>query len=126
MKKDILIILLILVCLGLVVFVVVLLEKSSKVNKSLEEEKYSRMVTEESLQKNAAKITILENQLNKANEKLLKVGELIDSEKMVNVDLQKQYDELNKLKSDLENKLKATIEAQSSVTVDSVKAPIAQ
>ena len=114
MKKDVLIVILVLVCVGLVVVLVGVFEKSNKVTKSLDEERYSRMVAEESLQKNAAKLSTLEAQLKSASEKMSRVQQLIDQQKTANSDLQKQYEDLNNVKSELEAKLKATVEQKAA------------
>ncbi len=110
MKKDIFLVILGLFCVGLIVALVGVLEKANKVNKSLDEERYGRMVAEESLQKNSAKLSILESQLKKANEKMKNVQDLIDNQKSANVDLQKQFQEVSDLKADLEAKLKIALE----------------
>lgn len=119
MKKDILLVVLVLVSVGLVVASVGIFEKNSKVSKSLEEERYNRMVAEESLQKSAAKVVTLEAQLKAANDKMVKVQEFIDQEKTVNADLQKQYEELSKTRANLEAKLKSTVEEKASASVQS-------
>ena len=123
MKKDIFLVILVLVCVGLIVALVAILEKSDKVNKSLDEERYGRMVAEESLQKNSAKLSTLEAQLKTANEKISKVQGLIDHQKSANADLQKQLQELSDLKADLEVKLKSALEEKS---VNNVAIPVAQ
>ena len=110
MKKDIVLVILVLICIGLVFVVVNVLEKENKVNKNLDEERYSRMVAEESLQKNAAKLSTLEAQLKSANEKMAKVQDQIDQQKTNNADLQKQYEDLNSIKTELESKLKTALE----------------
>ena len=110
MKKDILLVFFALLSVGLIIAVVGLYNKSNQVNRSLEEERYSRMVAEESLQKNAGKVATLEAQLKSANDKMAKVEDLISKEKNVNHDLQKQYEEISKAKEDLENKLKAALD----------------
>lgn len=114
MKKDILLILLVLVSVGLLMALVSIYGRNVKVTQSLEEERYSRMVTEESLQKSAAKVVTLETQLKTANDKMAQIDKLIDQEKTVNNDLQKQYEQLTKSKADLETKLKNAIEEKSS------------
>ena len=116
MKKDIFLVVLVLVCVGLLVGLVSVLEKANKVNKSLDEERYSRMVAEESLQKNAAKLSTLEAQLKTANEKMTKVQDLIDQQKTANSDLQKQYADLSKLKAELEAKLKPLAEEKPAAS----------
>ena len=113
MKKDIFLVVLLLVCVGLVVVLVNVLEKANRVNKSLDEERYSRMVAEESLQKNAAKLNTLEAQLKIANEKMAKVQDLIDQQKTVNIDLKKQFEDLNNAKIELESKLKTALEEKA-------------
>ncbi len=112
MKKDVLLVILALISVGLLVTVVAVLEKENKTSKTLEEERYKRMVAEESQQKNAAKSATLEARLKAANEKMVKVQELIDQQKNINTDLQKQYTDLNKSKTELESKLKATLEGK--------------
>jgi len=114
MKKDILLVVLILALLGLLAIVFYVSEKANKVNKSLEEERYSRMVAEESLQKNAAKLSTLEAQLRLANLKMSHVQELIDSQKSANGDLQKQYEDLVRAKAELEAKVKMLQEEKSA------------
>ncbi len=110
MKKNVLLVILVLISVGLLVMVVAVLEKENKVRKSLDEERYSRMVTEERLQIKEAKLVTLETQLKTANEKMAKVQMLIDQQKDLNADIQKQYSDLNKSKIELESKLKATLE----------------
>lgn len=127
--KNIFLVVLSLIAVALLVMVISFYQKASKYTKSYEEERYSRMVAEESLQKNAAKLATLEAQLKTANDKMAKVQSLIDQEKSINVDLKKQYDELNKIRSDLQNKLKTTIEenaasAAEAHDVDPINNPI--
>ncbi|MBF0489005.1 MAG: hypothetical protein HQL15_00120 [Candidatus Omnitrophica bacterium] len=110
MRKDIILVVLVLACIGLIILLVSLFEKTNKVTKSLDEERYSRMVAEESLQRNAAKLSTLEAQLKSANQKMAKVQDQIDQEKSTNGDLQKQYEELFNVKADLEAKLKIALE----------------
>jgi peptidoglycan hydrolase CwlO-like protein len=114
MKKDILLVVLVIafiVLLGVVLFVS---EKANKVNKSLDEERYSRMVAEESLQKNAAKLSTLEAQLRLANQKMTNVQDLIDQQKSTNGDLQRQYGELLQAKADLEEKVRFLVEEKAA------------
>ena len=73
MKKDIFLVILSFALLGLLAAVFLMSEKTSKARKNLEEERYSRMVAEESLQKNAAKLSTLEAQLKAANVKMMRI-----------------------------------------------------
>ena len=90
MKKDVVLVILGLLVVGLSVFLVRSFEKEHRALKGLEEERYSRMVAEESLQKNAAKLS---------------------AEKGVNADLKKQYAQLAEAKEALEAKVKAAVQA---------------
>ncbi len=69
-------------------------QKADKAGKNLEEERYSRMVAEETLQKNDAKLTTFQEQLKDEQDKMAKIEDILDQEKSVNSDLKKQYDEL--------------------------------
>ena len=82
MKKDIMLVVLAIAFVVLLAVVLFISEKANKVNKSLDEERYSRMVAEESLQKNAAKLSTLEAQLRVANQKMTNVQDLIDQQKI--------------------------------------------
>jgi septal ring factor EnvC (AmiA/AmiB activator) len=120
MKKDIFLVILALICLSLAIVLFTILQKDDKINKSIEEERFSRMVAEESLQKSAAKISTLEVQLKSATEKMGKVQDLIDQQKTANADLQKQYEDLNRMKADLEAKLKIASEEKIAPPVEAV------
>ncbi|MBI3601897.1 MAG: hypothetical protein HY209_03285 [Candidatus Omnitrophica bacterium] len=122
MKKDVLLVILVLISVGLLVTMVAILEKENKANKTLEEERYSRMVMEERLQIKEAKLVALETQLKAANEKMTKVQRIIDQQKNINTDLQKQYTDLNKAKTELESKLKTTLAGPAMTN----SAPVAQ
>jgi len=111
--KDIILVVVILLSVGLSVMVVRFNEKATKAGKNLEEERYSRMVAEESLQKNSAKLAVLESQLKAATGKMAKIQDIVDQEKGVNQDLKKQYEQLSATKAELEAKLQSTINEQN-------------
>ncbi len=112
--KDVILVIALLMAVGLSVVVVRFNEKATKAGKSLQEERYSRMVAEESLQKNAAKVATLESQLKTAQDKMGKIEDILEQEKGVNSDLKSQYERLAQSKSELEGKLKATLEEKST------------
>ncbi len=118
--KDIVLVVVIFISLALSFMVVRFNEKATKAVKTLEEERYSRMVAEESLQKNSSKINALEDKLKSATDKMAKIEDILEQEKGVNQDLKNQYEKLSELKAELESKLQATIAeaaaAQSVVT----------
>ena len=112
MHKDILLVVCALLTIAAVVVAVNSFERKNKLYKTLQEERYSRMVAEESLQKNAAKVATLENELKISEGKMAKIKQILDQEKTVNSDLKSQYERLAKIKADLEAKLKSTLQEQ--------------
>ena len=114
MKKDVVLVILVLVAVGLAAFCARFAEKEHKAVKNLEEERYSRMVAEETLQKSAAKLAVLENQLKAVTDKMAKVQDIVDQQKDVNADLRKQYEQSVKAKDELETKLKAAMVEQNA------------
>ena len=111
--KDVLLVIALLIAVALSVVVVRFNEKAVKAGKSLEEERYSRMVAEETLQKNAAKLTTMEAQMKAADAKMAKIQDILDQEKGVNSDLKQQYDKVAQAKAELEEKMKATLSQQA-------------
>jgi len=124
--KDVFLIISLIVVLGLSVMVVRYAQKADKFSKSLEEERYSRMVAEETLQKNDAKLTTYQEQLKDTQDKISKITDVLEQEKGLNSDLKKQYDELTESKAKLEMKLAAAIQ-EKAVAVAALQAqPAAQ
>ena len=115
MNKDILLVVCALITAGAIACAVYVFEKQVKLAKSLEEERYGRMVAEESSQKSAAKVAVLENQMKTADAKMVKLKDILDQEKGVNADLKSQYEYLERMKADLESKLKSTLEEKVAV-----------
>lgn len=122
--KDVILVVVILISIALSVMVVRFNEKATKATKSLEEERYSRMVAEETLQKNAAKIASYESQIKSASDKMNKVQDILDQEKNVNSDLKKQYDALVDKKAELEQKLQEAINQAASLQAAAQAAPV--
>ncbi len=112
--KDILFVLSLLIVVGLSVVVVRLSQKADKASKSLDEEKYSRMVAEETLQKNDAKLVTLQEELKGDRNKMAKIATILEQEKGVNSNLKKQYDQLTKAKADLEAKLETVLRERAA------------
>jgi len=119
--KDIILVVSLMVVVGLSVIVIRFAEKADKAGKNLEEERYSRMVAEETLQKNDAKLSTFEEQIKEAQNKMAKIQDILDQEKGVNSDLKKQYDELTEAKASLEAKLETVLQ-QKEVAVAALKA----
>jgi chromosome segregation ATPase len=112
--KNIVPVILLLLVVGLSVTVVRFAQKADKAGKNLEEERYSRMVAEETLQKNDAKLTTLQESLKENQNKMAKIEDVLDQEKNVNSDLKKQYDELTASKANLENKLQTALQEKAA------------
>jgi septal ring factor EnvC (AmiA/AmiB activator) len=112
--KDIVLVISLLLMVGLSVMVVRFAQKADKAGKGLEEERYSRMVAEETLQKNDAKLTILQELLKEDRNKMAKIEDVLDQEKNVNSDLKRQYDELTQAKAGLEDKLQTVLKEKAA------------
>jgi len=118
--KDIVLVISLLLAVGLSVVVVRFAQKADKATRSLEEARYSRMVAEETLQKNDAKLATFEMQLKEDQDKMGQIAEILTQEKSINLSLKKQYDELTEAKSNLEAKLTAVL-AQKQAAVEALK-----
>ena len=114
MKKDVILVICLLVAVGAVAAAVYALQKQRKLVRGLEEERYSRMVAEESSQKSAAKLATVQAQLKSSEEKMARLKDVLDQEKGVNAELKSQYDKLEQAKTELESKLKSTLGEQSA------------
>src|SRR4051812_3372275 len=84
-------------------------QEAQTVSKSLETERYSRLVAEEKVVNTLSKIKQLENDLKASEEKIAKVQTVLKDQKSINVDLERQFDRLSKAKSDLEEQLRAAV-----------------
>ena len=122
MKKDVVLVILGLLVVGLSVFLARSLEQERRAVKGLEEERYSRMVAEESLQKNAAKLSTMQEQIKSTSDKMAKIQDIVDQEKGVNADLKKQYAQLAEAKEALEAKVKAAVQEQKAPALVQTKA----
>jgi len=111
--KDIFLVISLLLAVGLSVVVVRFAEKADKAGKSLDEERYSRMVAEETLQKKASELMNLHDQLKGDQDKMGKIEDILDEQKGINSDLKKQYDALVQAKSDLEEKLQQVLQEKA-------------
>ncbi|MBI4308876.1 MAG: hypothetical protein HY591_00945 [Candidatus Omnitrophica bacterium] len=113
MSKHLVLVICGLITAGAVILAFYAFEKGHKLSKSLEEERYSRMVAEESSQKSAAKLAALDNQLKSTQDKMAKLKDILDQEKEVNQDLKIQYEQLVQAKEVLESRLKTAMEEKS-------------
>ena len=113
--KDILLVISLLMAVGLLVVVVRFAQKVDKAGKSLEEERYSRMVAEETLQKNDAKLSTLSEELQEDQDKMAKIEDILNQEKGLNVSLKQQYDEMIQTKVELEAKLQKVIQEKAAI-----------
>ena len=124
MMKDTILVISLLLMVGLSVMVVRFAQKADKTGKSLQEERYSRMVAEETLQKNDAKLAALQEAVQENQNKMAKIEDILDQEKTINSDLKKQYDELTQAKAGLEDKLQTALkEKAAAVAALQAKAP---
>ena len=112
--KDIVLVVSLLLMVGLSVALVRFVQKADRDGKSLEEERYSRMVAEETLQKNDAKLATLQQAVQEDQSKMAKIEDVLDQEKTMNSDLKKQYDELMQAKANLEDKLQTVLKEKAA------------
>ncbi|MDE2009961.1 MAG: hypothetical protein KGJ09_07780 [Candidatus Omnitrophica bacterium] len=112
--KDTILIISVLVAIALLLGVVQLAQKADKASKSLQEERYSRMVAEETLQKNEAKLITFQQELRDANDKMAQIQDAMNQEKTTNLDLKKKYDALSQAKTVLEAKLQAALQVKAT------------
>ncbi|MDE1921388.1 MAG: hypothetical protein KGI24_08090 [Candidatus Omnitrophica bacterium] len=112
--KDTILIISVLVAVALLLGVVQLAQKADKASKSLQEERYSRMVAEETLQKNEAKLITFQQELRDANDKMAQIQDAMNQEKTTNLDLKKKYDALSQAKTVLEAKLQAALQVKAT------------
>ena len=117
MKKDVGLVICALIAVGAIAVAVYAFERQNKLTKKLDEERYGRLVAEESSQKSAAKLAVLENQIKSADDKMAKLKDVLDQQKGVNSDLKEQYAKLAEAKAELEAKVKAAMEAPAPVPV---------
>jgi hypothetical protein len=120
--KDIILVISLLLAVGLSVIVVRFAEKADRAGKNLEEERYSRMVAEETLQKNDAKLMTLQESVKEDQDKMAKIVNILEQEKSVNADLKKQYDELAAAKTNLENKLQTVLQEEKAAAATAAPA----
>ena len=106
MKNTLLIVIASVITIGALLLAFFAFEKQNKLTRNLEEEKYGRLVAEESSQKSAAKLASLEVQLRSAEDRMSKVKDKLDQESGVNSDLKSQYEKLEQAKNELESKVK--------------------
>ena len=119
--KDIILVVTLLLTITLSVVVVRFNEKASKAGKRLDEERFSRMVAEEALQKKAAELATLKADLKSNQDKMAKVQDILDQEKGVNTDLKAQYDKLAQSKAELEAKMQKALQEKEIPTPEKVE-----
>ncbi len=110
MKKNTGLIVAMVVVVGILTGLIVhFKQEAGKIAKSLETERYSRLVAEEKVVNTVSKIKQLENELMSSEEKIAKVQSVLKDQKSLNTDLEHQFDRLSKAKADLENQLRVAI-----------------
>ncbi len=102
-KMLILISALAVICVGIVFFAG---SKVAGTKKDLDQERYSRMVAEEKLEKALIKIRSLENEVNVAQTQTQNLQAVFDKEKAASSKAQTELDKMTKLKEVLEKELK--------------------
>ena len=114
--KNFWLILVILLIAGLLVGVVFYYKyEITSISKTLESERYSRLVAEEKVVNSVSKIKQLQDDLTDNQEKIAKIQGLLKEEKNVNKDLDSQFQRLSKAKSQLEKQIDSLVSQQVAV-----------
>jgi chromosome segregation ATPase len=107
---------LILLVTGVSVFLVVRYYKENRdVSKILDQERYSRMVAEEELQKGEYRINKLEADLQTTQVKLSKLQENLDKERETKAELKAKLDSLSSTRESLEKNLQDALNKQAAL-----------
>ena len=85
-------------------------QKTSKLKKILDAERYSRFVAEENVQKGIQKVKSLESELKTAQQKIDRIQSILEQERELNQDLKSQYERISRAKVDLEQKLNTALQ----------------
>ncbi|GEM_PF-4321605 len=99
-------------CIVVGVLVVVLVHykhEATKIVKTLEAERYNRLVAEEKVVTSVSKIKQLESDLKSNEEKFAKIQSVLKEQKSFNQDLENQFERLSRAKTALEEQLKTVI-----------------
>ena len=112
------------VTVGCLAAAVLLGQTASKARKELDEERYSRMVAEEKIEKVNQKIRTLESQLDNTQIKSNDTRSVLEQEKKTSAQLKAELEKMTKLKEVLEEELKkALVQASQSAPQPVVSEP---
>lgn len=85
----------------------------TQISKTLESERYSRLVAEEKVVNSVSKIKQLQDDLGENEKKISKIQDLLKEQKNANSDLENQYQKLSKSKEQLEEQIQVLISQQA-------------
>ena len=85
----------------------------TQISKTLESERYSRLVAEEKVVNSFTKIKQLQDDLAENEDNIAKIQDVLKEQKNVNNDLESQYQKLSKSKSQLEDQIQTLISQQA-------------
>lgn len=83
------------------------------VSRTLESERYNRLVAEEKVVNSVSKIKQLQDDLQDNEKKLAKITDVLKEQKDINQELEDQYQKLSKSKSQLEDQIQVLISQQA-------------
>jgi len=92
---------------------------ASKTKEELNEERYSRMVAEEKLEKVSQKVKSLESQVNATQSKTEDIRGVLDQEKKTSAQLKLELEKMTKLKEVLEKELKEALTSPALSPIES-------
>jgi septal ring factor EnvC (AmiA/AmiB activator) len=97
-------------------------QEAQKITRTLEAERYNRLVAEEKVVNTVSKIKHLETELKSSEEKIAKVQAVLKDQKSLNTDMERQFERLSKAKAELENQLRIAIAQPPSAPVETEQA----
>lgn len=113
MKKLFIVLIFLAVAGALIVVAMYYKHEVTQISKTLETERYSRLVAEEKVVNSFSKIKQLQDDLAENEKRINKIQDVLKEQKNVNQDLEGQYKKLSKSKEQLEEQIQVLISQQA-------------
>jgi len=113
--KDKILILTVILSIGCLAIAVIASQKVNRNQQDLVQERYKRMVAEESLQKAQTKVKILRNDIVNVQNQVQGLQTILEKEKTLSSDLRTELEKLDKLNEVLENEPKKALVSESDI-----------
>ena len=113
MKKLFIVLIFLAVAGALIAVAMYYKHEVTQISKTLETERYSRLVAEEKVVNSFSKIKQLQDDLAENEKRINKIQDVLKEQKNVNQDLEGQYKKLSKSKEQLEEQIQVLISQQA-------------